>query len=296
MKYAYIHQHQDAASGWTLATLCDVLGVARSGFYDWRARRAGEPKPMQSRRERLCKLVRKLFDQFQQRYGAPRIHRALLNLGEVCDRKTVAALMRSMGLRAKGKRRFRHRTTDSNHDHPIAPNLLQRDFTADAPNQKWVTDLTYVPTDEGWLYLVTVIDLFSRKVVGYAQADHMRAELCVEALENAVRDRGPVKGLILHSDRGVQFASIEFRETCRRRGIIQSMSDKGDCYDNAVAESFFGTLKTEHLHGLALPTREHARLEIFAFIEGFYNPQRMHSTLDYLSPDQFEQQHHANAA
>jgi len=300
VKYVFIHQHRGHAPGWSVATLCAVLRVCRSGFYDWRDRRAGEPGPMRSRRERLCQHIRKLFDKFRGRYGAPRIHRALIDLGEACDRKTVAALMRSMGLRAKGKKRFRHRTTDSNHDQPIAPNLLHRDFSADAPNQKWVTDLTYVPTDEGWLYLVTVIDLFSRKVVGYAQADHMRAELCVEALENAARERGPIKGmfrgLILHSDRGVQFASAEFRAACRRHGIVQSMSDKGDCYDNAVAESFFGTLKTEHLHGLSLPTRKHARLEVFSYIEGFYNTRRMHSTLDYLSPDQFEQQHQAKAA
>jgi transposase InsO family protein len=301
-KYAFIDQHRDAEPGWDLATLCAVLGVCRSGFYGWRTRRDGEPGPMQARRERLCKLIRKLFDNFRGRYGAPRIHRALLRLGEACDRKTVAALMRSMSLVAKGKRRFRHRTTDSNHDQPIAPNLLQRDFAADAPNRKWVTDLTYVPTDEGWLYLVTVIDLFSRKVVGYAQADHMRAEVCVEALENAARERAGGRkkfrgrGLILHSDRGVQFASAEFRAACRKHGITQSMSGKGDCYDNAVAESFFGTLKTEQLHGQHFATRNQAKLEIFAFIEGFYNPQRMHSTLDYLSPDQFEQQHQAQAA
>jgi transposase InsO family protein len=153
---------------------------------------------------------------------------------------------------------------------------------------------------------VTVIDLFSRKVVGYAQADHMRAELCVEALENAARQRAGGRGrlrgsfrgrgLILHSDRGVQFASAEFRTACQRLGIVQSMSDKGDCYDNAVAESFFGTLKTEHLHGRHFATRDQAKLEVFAFIEGFYNPRRMHSTLDYLSPDQYEQQHQAQAA
>lgn len=153
---------------------------------------------MRARRERLCGLIRRLFDEFRQRYGSPRIHRALLDLGEACDRKTVASLMREMGLRAKGRKRFRVRTTDSHHDHPIAPNLLQRDFTAQTPNTKWVTDLTYVDTDEGWLYLVTVIDLFSRKVVGYAQADHMRAELCVEAVESAARQRGKLDGLILH--------------------------------------------------------------------------------------------------
>ena len=301
-KYAFIQQHRGHAPGWSVAILCHVLGVCRSGFYDWRARRNGKPGPMQTRRDRLRQLIRKLFADFRGRYGAPRIHRALLRLGQACDRKTVAALMRAMGLVAKGKRRFRHRTTDSNHDQPIAPNLLQRDFTADTPNRKWVTDLTDVPTDEGWLYLVTVIDLFSRKVVGYAQADHMRAQLCVEALENAARERagghrkfrGP--GPILHSDRGVQFASAQFRAACRRHGIVQSMSDQGDCYDNAVAESFFGTLKTEHLHDQHFATRHQAKLEIFAFIEGFYNPRRMHSTLDYLSPDQFEQQHQAQTA
>lgn len=295
-KYAFIRQYRGHAAGWSVATLCGVLGVARSGFYDWLDRRDQDSGPMRSRRDRLAGLVGKLFYEFRERYGAPRLHRALLKLGEACDRKTVATLMRAMGLRAKGKKRFRVRTTDSDHDQPIAPNLLQRDFTADAPNRKWVTDLTCIPTDEGWLYLASIIDLFSRKVVGYAQADHMRAELCVEALESAARQRGPGDGLILHSDRGVQFASAEFRAACRQRGIVQSMSNRGDCYDNAVAESFFGTLKTEHLHGLHLATRRQARLEVFSFIEGFYNPRRMHSTLDYLSPDQFEAQHTAEAA
>jgi transposase InsO family protein len=301
-KYAFIDEHRGTAPGWTVATICGVLRVSRTGFYDWCARRDRVPGPRQARREHLSGAIRRLFRDFRGRYGAPRIHHALLKLGEACNRKTVAALMRAMGLVAKGKRRFRVCTTDSNHGHPIAPNLLQRDFSADAPNRKWVTDLTYIPTDEGWLYLTTVIDLFSRKVVGYAQADHPRADLCVEALEQAARNRGgrgnreTLDGLILHSDRGVQFACIQFRAACERMGITRSMSNKADCYDNAVAESFFGTLKTEHLHGQRFATRAQAQLEVFAFIEGFYNPRRMHSTLNYQSPDQFEQQHQAQAA
>ena len=195
---------------------------------------------------------------------------------------------------AQQNKAFRVTTTDSNHGYPIAPNRLGRNFMTNEPNRVWVTDLTYVPTREGWLYLVTMLDLFSRKVVGYASSDRMRATLCVEALDQAVRRRGmPLealrdRGLVLHSDRGVQYASDRFREACERYGILQSMSGKGDCYDNAVAESFFGTLKSEHLDGFHFRTRDEAKLEIFNFIEGYYNPQRLHSTLGYQTPDEFE--------
>jgi len=245
--------------------------------------------PRQS--EQACRRQRvgEIFEEHKHRYGAPRIHAQLLEVGFCCGLKTVAADMKALGLFALQQRAFRVTTTDSNHDFPIAPNRLNRDFTASAPNRVWVTDLTYVPTTEGWLYLVTVMDLFSRKVVGYASADHMRAELCVEALDRAIRKRGRHAGLILHSDRGVQYAADAFRTACTGYGIVQSMSNRGDCYDNAVAESFFGTLKGEHLDGFRFRTREEAQLEIFNFIEGYYNSRRLHSTLGYKTPDAFEQ-------
>lgn len=230
------------------------------------------------------------FHEHKGRYGAPRVHRVLLAAGHACDRKTVAKLMRREGLAARVGRRFRPGTTDSRHDLPIAPDRLRQDFTAERPNQAWVTDLTYVPTAEGWLYVVTVLDLFSRRIVGHACGDHMRASLCVEALEKATASRGRHEGLILHSDRGVQYASDEFAGACQRHGLVRSMSRRGNCYDNAVAESFFKTLKTEHLDGRDFGSRREASLEVFAFIEGYYTPRRMHSTLGYLSPDDFEQQ------
>ena len=295
MKFAFIQRHLHHAAGWTPGVLCGVLGVTRSGFYAWRASGKRPATRCQLNRKARRERVAQVFEQHKHRYGAPRIHAQLIQEGIACDVKTVASNMKAMGLFALQNKAFRVTTTDSNHGHPIAPNRLDRDFTADAPNRVWVTDLTYVPTNEGWLYLATLIDLFSRKVVGYASADHMRAELCVEALDQAVRRRGQprdrLRGLILHSDRGVQFAADAFRAACESRGILQSMSGRGDCYDNVVAESFFGTLKSEHLDGFRFRTREQAKLEVFHFIEGYYNTRRLHSTLGYQTPDAFEKRY-----
>lgn len=298
MKFAFIKDHLGHAAGWTLRVLCKVIGVTRSGFYAYLKAKARPASKRQLTRRQRRKRVAEVFDEHRHRYGAPRIHAQLVKEGVACNVKTVAADMKALGLFALQNKAFRVTTTDSNHGYPIAPNRLNRDFSASAPNRVWVTDLTYVPTREGWLYLVTIVDLFSRKVVGYASADHMRAALCVEALNQAVRRRGvskdTFKGLILHSDRGVQFAADVFRGACDRYGIVQSMSGKGDCYDNAVAESFFGTLKSEHLDGFNFRTRAQAKLEIFNFIEGYYNPRRLHSTLGYQTPDEFEQNYTPN--
>jgi len=281
MKFAFIKAHLGFAAGWTLGVLCRIIGVTRSGFYAYLKAKARPASKRQLTRKARRKRVAEVFEQHKHRYGAPRIHAQLVKEGIACDVKTVASDMKALGLFALQNKAFRVTTTDSNHGYPIAPNRLNRDFTAQAPNRVWVTDLTYVPTSEGWLYLVTIMDLFSRKVVGYASSDHMRAELCIEALDQAVRKRGRHDGLILHSDRGVQFAADGFRGACDGYGIQQSMSGKGDCYDNAVAESFFGTLKGEHLDGFKFRTRQEAQLEIFNFIEGYYNPRRLHSTLAY---------------
>lgn len=288
MKFAFIKQHHGHAPGWTLGMLCKVVGVTRSGFHAWRASRRRSAGPRQLARKARRKRIAKVFEQHRHRYGAPRIHAQIAREGLACDVKTVASDMKAMGLFALQHKAFRVKTTDSNHGYPIAPNRLKRDFAASMPNRVWVTDLTYVPTGEGWLYLVTIMDLFSRKIVGYASGDRMGAPLCIEALEQAVRRRGRHEGLILHSDRGVQYAADAFGHVCAGYGIVQSMSGKGDCYDNAVAESFFGTLKSEHLDGFRFRTRQEAKLEVFNFIEGYYNPRRLHSTLDYQSPDEFE--------
>ena len=287
MRFAFIHQHRGHQPGWTTERLCGILQVSRSGFYEHLATAAGTAS---DRLKRIAEAIRRLFVEHRGRYGSPRIHQSLLHEGITCDRKTVAKVMKQEGLAARRRRKFRPGTTDSRHDLPIALDRLRQDFTTERPNQAWVTDLTYVPTAEGWLYVVTVLDLFSRRIVGHACGDHMRASLCVEALEKATASRGRHEGLIIHSDRGVQFASDEFAGACQRHGLVRSMSRKGNCYDNAVAESFFKTLKTEHLDGRDFGSRREAQLEIFAFIEGYYNTRRMHSTLGYLSPNDFEQQ------
>ena len=205
----------------------------------------------------------------------------------VCQ-NTVAKYMRQEGLKSKVKRPFRVRTTDSNHGHPVAMNLLDRTFSAQAPDRKWCVDITYVPTGEGWLYLAAVIDLFSRKIVGWEMADHLRAELCVNALSMAIERRRPDPGLLHHSDRGVQYACEAYRSLLDRYGIEPSMSRTGDCYDNAAMESFFSTLKRELIYHEKYQTRDEARLSIFEYIEVFYNRKRRHSAIGYQSPEPFE--------
>ena len=296
MKFAFIKQYAGTSTDWTVTTICRVVGASRNGYYDWLL---AAVRPLSARRQRIAALsarIESIFHRFDRKYGSPRVHRELLADGEACDRKTVARLMQRMNLVAKGKKKFRVRTTDSNHDHPIAPDLVQRDFTAEAPDRVWVTDLTYVDTKDGWLYCVVILDLFSRRIVAHAEADHMRAELVTEALIKAIRQRKPGPGLILHSDRGVQFASEAVRNVCRDAGIRRSMSGKGDCYDNAVAESFFSRMKTEELNDHLLESHSDAKLIIFEFIEGFYNTIRRHSFLDYVSPDHYERLHRARLA
>jgi transposase InsO family protein len=196
--------------------------------------------------------------------------------------------MRAAGLRAKTRRKFHVKTTDSKHGHPIAPDLLRRDFTAEGPNRAWVSDITYIPTDEGWLYLASTMDLFSRMIVGWSMSSALKTTIVVDALRMAISRRAPEAGLVHHSDRGVQYASVEFRELLVAHGFQASMSRTGNCYDNAAKESFFHTLKTELVHHERYRTRDEARASVFEYIEAFYNRQRLHSTLGYLSPDEFE--------
>lgn len=296
MKFAFVEQYANSAADWTVATICRVVGASRNGYYDWLKAKS---RPLSARRLRSVKLshaIESVFKQFDRKYGSPRVHKELVARGERYDRKTVARLMKRMNLVAKGKKKFRICTTDSNHHHPIAPDLVKRNFTAAAPNEIWVTDLTYVPTKQGWLYCVVILDLFSRRVVAHSEANHMRAELVTEALTKAIRHRKPEPGLILHSDRGVQFASHAVRDVCHAAGIRRSMSGKGDCYDNAVAESFFSRMKTEELNDHTLKSHSEAKLIIFEFIDGFYNTIRRHSFLGHMSPDHYERLHKAKLA
>lgn len=291
MRFAFIKEH---CGTWPVKVMCRVLAVSRSGYFAWLNR---SPSPRQQRHEELACKIRQVHEEHRRTCGSPRVHQVLLAQGEQVCVNTVAKVMRQEQIRPKTKRKFVPRTTDSRHDRPVAPNHLARDFHADAPNRKWVADITYVPTDEGWLYVAAVLDLFSRRIVGWSMAEHMRAELVKDALQMALDRRQPHakaenpsggEGLLLHSDRGVQYASDEHQQLLARHGIICSMSRSGDCYDNAAMESFWATLKTELVHHEHYTTRDHARGSIFEYIEVFYNRKRIHSTLGYVSPEAFE--------
>jgi transposase InsO family protein len=266
--------------------LCRTVGVAVGGFYAWLRRGPGR------RREgdrRVGERIGAIFAASRGTYGSPRVHAELRAEGVRVSRKRVARLMREAGL-AVARRRRVPRTTDSRHDHPVAPNLLDRDFVADRPDTVWLADISYIPTGEGWLYLAAIKDLATREIVGWSMADHLRAELACDALRMALRRRQPAEGLIHHSDRGVQYACKDYRAILARHGIAPSMSRKGDCWDNAPMESFFGSLKGELVHRTAFPTREAARRAIFEYIEAFYNRRRRHSALGFLTPAQAYEQ------
>jgi putative transposase len=269
-----------------LKFLCGQLGVSRSGFYAWQKRpvsaRASEDQS-------LLEHIRNVFTEHKGRYGSLRITNDLRKKGMPVGRNRVARLMREHSLIAK--RHKRHvKTTDSNHKQPVADNLLARDFKTTAPNQKWLTDMTYIATLSGWLYLVVILDLFSRRVVGWSMSHHKGSEMACSALQMAVNNREPPKGLLHHSDRGSEFASHNYQEAIRRCAMVCSMSRKGNCWDNAPMESFFGTMKSE-LQELATPqSSTKAQVLIFEYLEGYYNRRRSHSSLGYISPVEYEQQ------
>jgi transposase InsO family protein len=265
--------------------MCQVLAVSRSGYYAWQAR---PDSPTAQRRTELAAQIRVVHQRSRQVYGAPRVHRELAAQGVKCARNTVAKVMRNHGIRSKMRKRFVVRTTDSRHAHPIAPNTLNRQFEQAAPNQAWAADITYIPTDEGWLYLAGVIDLCSRKLIGWATADHLRADLVEAALTMALVQRRPSGPVLHHSDRGVQYACDQYQALLKQNGLQPSMSRRGNCHDNAVMESFWGTLKTELVHHERYPNRELATQSLFEYIEVFYNRQRRHSALDYQTPHEFE--------
>lgn len=267
-----------------MARLCRALGVSKSGYYAWQKR---EPSRREERDGELLAQIREAHARSRRTYGSPRVHAELRAEGTRCSRKRVARLMRAAGLSARRPRRA-VRTTDSRHSLPVAANLLGRDFTAPAPDRRWAADITYVPTAEGWLYLAVILDLFSRRVVGHACAATLATVLVAEALALACGRRRPSAGLLHHSDRGSQYASAEYQARLSEVGAQCSMSRRGDCYDNAAVESFFSTLKTELIHGRRYATRAEARAEIFEYVEVFYNRERRHSALGYLSPAEYE--------
>jgi putative transposase len=281
MKYRFIEMHQKM---YPVGQQCCALGVSRSGYYAWRER--GKKGEDDSRRA-LIEHIRRIHKKSRRTYGSPRIHAELRAEGVVCNRKRVARLMRLEGIQGRRKRR-KAATTDSKHPYPVAPNLLNREFEAEAPNEKWVADITYIPTREGWLYLAAVLDLYSRKIVGWSMSHQVTADLIEDALRMALYERQPDPGLLHHSDRGSQYANEQIRRILSANHIQVSMSRTANCYDNAVMESFFSTLKCEWVHHQDYKTRTEACRDIFEYIAGFYNTIRRHSTLGYVSPNQFE--------
>jgi putative transposase len=284
MRFRFIDAHRET---WPVRVLCETLEVSASGYYAWRAR----PECARAAANRdLLADVRRLHQQHRGRYGAPRIHAALRAEGHAISRGRIERLMRRHGIHAMTRRRFRVITTDSNHNLPIAGNLLDQTFLARRPNEIWLADISYIATDEGWLYLAVVLDLFSRKVVGWAMRDHLRQELTIAALTMAIQRQRPGRGLIHHSDRSSQYCAHDYQKLLKQFGMIPSMSRKGNCWDNAPMESWFHTLKTELVHHTRYATREAAKRDLFAYIEGYYNRQRLHSALGYLTPEQAELQ------
>ena len=273
-----------------LAAMCRVLGLSPSGYYDWLTR----PPSDRARRDiELQGKILLIWGGSGETYGCPRIHAELRAAGERVSRKRVARLMRDLGIQGVTRRRFKTMTTRKDAKARPAPDLVNRNFSADGPDQLWVADITHVPTWAGWLYLAVVLDAWSRRIVGWAMAPHMRAELVEGALTMAISNRKPKGRVVHHSDQGSQYTSLAFGKRCREAGILQSMGSTGDAYDNAMCESFFATLECELLDRSRFPTPADARREVFGFIEGFYNTRRIHSALGYQAPANFERLNHA---
>jgi transposase InsO family protein len=264
--------------------MCKALFVSESGYHSWRKR---PPSTRAANELKLIRLIEKAHMGSRKTYGSPRVHAVLTSMGETCSKARVARLMKRYEIRAKTKRKFKA-TTNSKHNLPIAPNVLDRKFSPIAPNKVWAGDITYIWTKEGWLYLAVVLDLYSRKVIGWAMEPTMSRELALKAFRMAINQRHPTSGLLAHTDRGSQYASNDYQDLLSRWNIKCSMSRKGNCWDNAVSESFFGTLKQEHVFFCDFATRDEARESIFEWIEAFYNRERLHSTLGFLSPEDYE--------
>ena len=289
MKFGFVHAEK---ANFSVSALCRVLEVTRQGYY------AFAKRPLSKRVRNDAKLqeqVREVFDDNRQRYGSPRILRALQQEGITTSKRRVERALRSMGLYARPRPRSRA-TTKSNPAHPVERNVLARDFTAERPNERWVTDITYIWTDEGWCYLAAILDLYSRAVVGWALSTTLSTQLPLSALDSAIRSRRPGRGLLHHSDRGCQYTSAEYRRVLAELGITVSMSRRGNCWDNAVAESFFATIKTELVQTRRWSTRRELRQEVFEYLEIYYNRKRLHSSLDYRAPFEFEAMYEKTAA
>ncbi len=281
MKYQFMEDHRGL---FRIEAMCAALGVSRSGYYDWRGR---PPSARIQDNQRLLRRIEQIHSASRENYGERKTWEALRAAGESCGRHRVARLRRIHGIIAKRVRRFRKAYAARN-SAPPAPNLLARDFTAERPNRVWVTDITFVPTRRGWLYLAVMIDLYSRRIVGWSMSDRIDQRLVMDALQMAIRQRRPVPGLIHHSDQGQQYAGAAYRAMLNEHDMVQSMSRKGNCLDNAVAESFFSNLKNELVHHEVFDDREAARTAIFAYMEVFYNRQRLHQSLGFKTPVAYE--------
>ena len=287
MKYGFIAEHR---AQWPIRVMCRVLQVSPSGFYEWDGR---NPSQRSADNEKLTGLIRQSFAASDRTYGSRRVWEDLREWGHCVSVNRVARLMAAAGLAARRKRRRRPGDATQSPQHTIAPNLLQRQFEAEAPNRRWLADFTYIWTAEGWLYLAVVLDLFSRRVVGWSMKEEMTSQLVIDALLMAIWRRGSPRELLHHSDQGSQYTSEDFQRVLAAQDIVCSMSRRGDCWDNAAMESFFSTLKTERASRTIYRTRDEARADVFDYIERFYNPRRRHSTLQYLSPVRFEELHAA---
>lgn len=274
-----------------MTRMCDLLDVSRSGYYAWRGR---PPSEREMANRELYRKIKAVYDENRQVYGSPRIYHALKARGVTCSENRVARLMRLRGLKAKQKKTFKT-TTRRNRAHQVAPNLLERSFVACRPNEIWLTDITYIPTEQGWLYLAVVLDMYSRRIVGWAMSDRMTSDLTIKAAKMALTARQVAPGLIHHSDQGSQYTDGEYRQLLKDWGIEASMNGVGSWYDNAPVESFFATLKTEQVHHQTYRTRAEARADIFFYIQAFYNRRRIHSALGYVSPAHFESLYHQGA-
>lgn len=281
MRYAFIRDNEYKHP---VSVLCRVFKVSVSGYFGWKARPESK-RAIENRR--LLEEIKDVHKGRRRSYGSPRVHEELLARGITCSLNRVARIMRENSIASVSKRKFKH-TTDSRHDYPIAPNLLDREFDVLRPNEVFVSDITYIATDEGWLYLATVMDLCLRRIVGWSMDKRMTKDLVIDALDMAVKDRRPGPGVLHHSDRGSQYARDDYQARLKKHGMICSMSRKGNCWDNAVMESFYRSLKVECVYLQKYKTREEARRDIFTYIELFYNRVRRHSYLGYLSPDEYE--------
>jgi putative transposase len=282
MRFCFIEDHRDE---FPVTRMCQVLALSSSGYYAWRQR---PPSAREMANRELYQKIEAVYNDNHGVYGSPRIYRELKDQGVACSENRIARLMRLRGLQAKQSKRFKT-TTKRNRAHPAAPNLLKRDFTAEWPDQKWLADITYIATLEGWLYLAAILDLYTRRIVGWAMSDRMTSALTIAALKMALLQRQPHAGMIHHSDQGSQYTDQAYQALLKDHGIRASMNGAGSWYDNAPMESFVGTLKSEWVHHHVYHTRDEAKTDVFYYIESFYNRRRRHSALDYLSPEAYEQ-------